>query len=311
VPVLKQIAEFKRFKGKNVVVHIPYQEMLSFPIRFNVHTGESIEAVMVRESEKFLPFSIEEAVIDYPSITSPSSNGYKATIVASRKERIEYYLTILKQSGLSAEVVDFSVSALSRLHNFLFFAPEDPIVLCNVGYTGSMIAIVHKDLILANRYIEWGTKSLIENLQQNFEHLDGKEKASLFLRKYGLLYENQKNRKQKNQSNGDPEIDNILKVIYQISTPHIEELIHECHQIMAYVRSEFSNPPFAAIYIYGLATVIENLDQYFEMRLGLPTKLVNPLLSSNFDANKNLSDITEGAPFALALGMALRSVTWL
>jgi Tfp pilus assembly PilM family ATPase len=174
-----------------------------------------------------------------------------------------------------------------------------------------MIAIVHKDLILANRYIEWGTKALIENLQQNFEHLDDKKKASLFLRKYGLLYENQKNRKQKNQSSGDPEIDNILKVIYQISTPHIEELIHECHQIMAYVRSEFSNPPFAAIYIYGLATVIQNIDQYFEMRLGIPTKLVNPLLSSNFGDNKSLSDITEGAPFALALGTAMRPVTWL
>jgi type IV pilus assembly protein PilM len=311
VPFLKQIAEHKGFKGKKVVVHIPSQEIFSFPIRFNVNAGESIEAVMLRESEKYLPFAIEEAAIDYPSISVPSPEGYTATIVASRKERIEHYLTILKQSGLSPEVVDFSVSALLRLHQFLFNVAEDPIVLCNVGYSESMIAIVHKDLILANRYIEWGTKALIENLQQNFEHLDDKKKASLFLRKYGLLYENQKNRKQKNQSSGDPEIDNILKVIYQISTPHIEELIHECHQIMAYVRSEFSNPPFAAIYIYGLATVIQNIDQYFEMRLGIPTKLVNPLLSSNFGDNKSLSDITEGAPFALALGTAMRPVTWL
>ena len=311
VSLLKQIAEHKGFKGKKVVVHIPPQEIISFPIRFSVHAGESLEAVMVRESEKFLPFSIEEAVIDYPSISPPSSENYSATIVASRKESIEHYLTVLKQSGLSAEVFDFGVSALLRLHHFLFTAAVDSIVLCNVGYTGSMIAIVHKDLILANRYIDWGTKALIENLQRNFKHLDDKKKASLFLKKYGLLYENQKNRKQESDPSNDPEIDNILKVIYQISTPHIEELIHECHQIMAYVRSEFSNPPFAAIYIYGLATVIENLDQYFEMRLGIPTKLVNPLLSSKFDANKNLSDITEGASFALALGTALRPITWL
>jgi type IV pilus assembly protein PilM len=311
VSILKQIAEYKGFKGKKVVLHIPPQEIFSFPISFNVNAGENLEAVMVRESEKYLPIAIEEAVIDYPSISSPSSDGYTATIVASRKEQIEHYLTVLKQSGLSGEVVDFGVSALFRLHNFLFSSAEDPIVLCNVGYTGSMIAIVHRDLILANRYIDWGTKALIENIQHNFEHLDDKKKASLFLKKYGLLYENKKNRKQKSESSGDPEIDNILKVIYQISTPHIEELIHECHQIMAYVRSEFSNPAFEAIYIYGLATVIENLDQYFEMRLGIPAKLVNPLLSSNFDDNKSLSDITEGAPFALALGMALRPVTWL
>ena len=309
--LLRQIAEYKGFNGKKVVVHIPSPEIVSFPVSFNVNAGESIEAVMVRESEKYLPFAIEVAVIDYPSISSPSSEGYTATIVASRKKRIEHYLTILKQSGLSAEVVDFSVSALLRLHHFLFNTPEDPIVLCNVGYTGSMIAIVHEDLILANRYIDWGTKVLIEHLQQNFEHLGDEKKANLFLKKYGLLYEKQKSQKQENESGGDPEIDNILKVIYQISTPHVEELIHECHQIMAYVRSEFSNPPFAAVYIYGLATMIENLDQYFEMRLGIPTKCVNPLLSSKFDDKKSLSDITEGAPFALALGAALRPVTWL
>jgi type IV pilus assembly protein PilM len=311
VPLLKQIAEYKGFRGKKIVVHIPSQEIISFPISFYVNAGESLEAVMVRESEKYLPFAIEEAVIDYPSISSSSSEDYTATIVASRKERIEHYLAVLKQSGLSCEVVDFGVSALLRLHHYLVSAAKDPFVLCNLGYTGSMIAIVHKDLILANRYIDWGTKALIENLQHNFEHLDDEKKAILFLKKYGLRHENKKHREQDNESRDDPELDNILKVIYQISTPHIEELIHECHQIMAYVRSEFSNPAFEAIYIYGSATVIENLDHYFQMRLDIPTKLVNPLSSSNFYDNKILSDTTEGAPFALALGLALRPVTWL
>jgi type IV pilus assembly protein PilM len=311
VPFLKQVAEHNGFKGKKVVFHVPSQEIISFPISFSVNTDESLEAVMVRESEKYLPFAIQEAVIDYASISTPSSEVYTATIVASRKERIEHYLTVLKRSGLSAEVMDFGVSALLRLHHFLYNAADDPIVLCNVGYTGSIITIVHKDLILANRSIDWGTKALVENLQHNFEHLDDKKKANLFLKKYGLLYENKKNRKQESDPSGDPEVDNILKVIYQISTPHIEELISECHQIIAYVRSEFSNPTFKAMYIYGLATEIENLDQYFKMRLGISTKLVNPLLSFNFCDNKSMSDITEGAPFALALGMALRPVTWL
>ena len=311
LPLLRQIAEYKGFKGKKVVIRIPSQEIISFPVSFKVHTGESLEAVMVRESEKYLPFAIEEAVIDYPSISSPSSDGYTATVVASRKERIEHFLTQLKKSGLSGEVIDFGVTALIRLHHFLFSAAEDPIVLCNVGHTETMIAIVHKDLILANRTIEWGTKALIENLQNNFEHLDDKNKAIVFLRKYGLLYENKENRKPQNQTDADPEIDSIRKVIYQISTPHIAELIQECHQIMAYVRSEYSNLPFSAIYIYGWAALIENIDRYFEKRIGIQTKLVNAQLNSNFAENQSVSDIIETAPFALALGAALRPVTWL
>jgi type IV pilus assembly protein PilM len=311
VPLLKQIAEHKGFKGKKVVAHIPSQEIFSFPISFNVNAGENLEAVMVHESEKYLPFAIAEAVIDYPSISSPSSEGYTATIVASRRQQIEHYLAVLKQSRLSAEVLDFEVSALLRLHYYLFNAAENPIILCNVGHSESLIAIAAKDEILAHRHIDWGTQALVENLQDNFEHLGDEKKARLFLKKYGLLYEKKRDPEKNSEPSDDPEMDNILKVIYQISTPHIEKLIHECHQIVAYVRSEISNPAFDTIYIYGLATVIENLDQYFEMRLGIPTKLVNPLLSSNFGDNKILPDSTEGASFALALGMALRPITWL
>jgi type IV pilus assembly protein PilM len=311
VSLLKQIAEHKMFKGKKVVAHIPSQEIFSFPISFKVNAGESLEAVMVRESEKHLPFAIQEAVIDYPSISSTSTEEYTATIVASRREQIEHYLAVLKQSGLTCEAIDFGVSALFRLHDYLFSVTEKPIVLCNVGYTESLIAIVAEEVILAHRYIDWGTQALVENLKDNFEHLNDEKKAILFLKKYGLLYENRRSRKQNSESSDDPEMDNILKVIYQISTPHIENLIHECHQIMAYVRSEISNPAFEAIYIYGLATVIENLDQYFETRLGFPTKLINPMMGSYLYDNNSLSDITEGAPFALALGMALRPVTWL
>ena len=311
VSLFKQVALQKMFKGKKVIAHIPYQEIFSFPINFSVNAGESLEAVIVRESEKYLPFAISEAVIDYPSISSPSVEDYTATIVASRRDKIEYYLDLLKKSGLNGETIDFGISALYRLHDHMFGVTENPIVLCNVGYTESMIAIVAQDVILAHRHVDWGTQALIENLQDNFEHLGDAKKASLFLKKYGLLYENRRNRQQNNEPSDDPEMDNILKVIYQISTPHIEKLIHECHQIMAYVRSEMSNPAFEGIYIYGWATIIENLDQYFETQLGIPTKLINPLLSSNFYNNKSLSDVTAGAPFALALGMALRPVTWL
>ena len=311
VPFLKQIVEHKGFKGKKVIAHLPYQEIFSFPISFNVSAGDSLEAVMVRESEKYLPFAIEEAVIDYPSISAPSSEGYTATIAAGRREQIEHYLAVLQKCGLSGEVIDFGVSALFRLHDYLFNIPENPIILCNVGHTESLIAIVTRDVILAHRHCDWGTQDLVENLRDNFEHLDNEKKARLFLQKYGLLYERKRHSEKNSESSDDPEMDNMLKVIYQISTPHIEKLIHECHQIMAYVRSEMSNPAFEAIYIYGLATVIENLDQYFEMRLSIPTKTVNPLLSANFYDNKILPDVTDGAPFALALGMALRQVAWL
>ena len=69
VPLFRKIAKDKRFRGKKAVVHMPFQNIFTFPIRFHASADENLEVHIVRESEKYMPFPIEEAVIDYPSIS--------------------------------------------------------------------------------------------------------------------------------------------------------------------------------------------------------------------------------------------------
>ena len=103
----------------------------------------------------------------------------------------------------------------------------------------------------------------------------------------------------------------MLRAVFQIITPYIEEVIHEFHKIIAYVRSEISNPIFEGIYLYGQGTRIRNLDRYIERRLNIPTKLVNPFTNATLSDKDIPTDTSEGALFALALGLALRKVPWL
>jgi type IV pilus assembly protein PilM len=313
VPLLREIAKYKRFRGKKAVVHMPSQKNFTFPIRFQASADEELEALIVRESEKYMPFPIEEAVIDYPSI-SPSSSGepdeYAATIVASRREHTEHYISMLKKAGLNAEVFDFSVSALLRLHHQLFKPTDNPIFLGNIGHTESQLSIVTKEDILAQRSIAWGIQSIVDQIQANFEHIGDDEKAGILLKKYGLLHEDREKSKIRLGPSDKAEMESMLKVFYQIISPHIEELILECHKIIAYVRSEVPNPNFEAIYMYGLANMIGNLDAYVEKRLQIPTKLVNPVRDRIFQNDGILAGVSEGAEFALALGLAMRKVTW-
>ena len=313
VPLFKEIARYKRFRGKKAVVHMPFQNIFTFPIRFHASADENLEALIVRESEKYMPFPIEEAVIDYPSISPLSTGGpdeYAATIVASRREHTEHYLTMLKKAGLKVEVFDFSVSALLRLHHQLFNPTENPIFLGNIGHTESQISIVTKEDILAQRTIAWGIQSIVDQIQANFEHIGDEDKAGSLLKKYGLLHEDQGKVEIQSDSSDKAEMESMLKVIYQIISPHIEELILECHKIIAYVRSEVPNPNFEAIYMYGLANMIGHLDAYVEKRLQIPTKFVNPVKDGIFQNDGILAGLSEGAEFALSLGLAMRKVTW-
>ena len=63
VPVLKEIAKNKRFRGKSVSIHLPAWQIYRFPITFEIAGDETLEDGMVRECRRHLSFPLEEAVI--------------------------------------------------------------------------------------------------------------------------------------------------------------------------------------------------------------------------------------------------------
>jgi type IV pilus assembly protein PilM len=314
VPLLKEISRNRQFLGKRVVVHFPSQNIFSFPIRFQVGNTETIEEVIIRESKERLPFPMEEAIIDYPSIVSlPSGEAseYKATIVTVHRDHMKQYLLMLKQAGLIVEAVDFGVSSLIRLHNHLYDAIRNPIILCNIGQTQSLLSIVTKDSILAQHNVAWGIQILLRRILTNLELSNEKDKAKILLIKYGLVHEDRESCNNGPDVTEDITTDNIRRAIYQIIASYMEELTHELHKIVGYVRSEERNVVFEGIYMYGQAPFIRCLDHYLERRLNSPTTLINPMTKVVLSDNSTLPDISEGAPFALALGLAMRKVPWL
>jgi Tfp pilus assembly PilM family ATPase len=103
----------------------------------------------------------------------------------------------------------------------------------------------------------------------------------------------------------------MYRAIYQIINPLIEELVHELHKVIGYARSGELATALEGIYIYGQGTSVRHLDSYLEKRLNLTAKLMNPLSKLALGNQGTLSDVSEGGAFGLALGLAMRKVTWL
>jgi len=85
-------------------------------------------------------------------------------------------------------------------------------------------------------------------------------------------------------------------------------LIQELYQTIGYVRSAMDAVRFKGIFLYGQACTINFLDQYLEKQLNIPTTCVNPMRKLTLADGISLSDPVEGAPFSLALGLAMRRV---
>jgi len=311
---LKAVSKDNRFSGRRVVLRIPPQFVFSFPLRFQLNAGEDLEEAILRESRDYLPFPMDEAVIDYPSIVSQSLEGvteYKTTIAAVRRDYIETYLLVLKKAGFIVEAVDFGVSALIRLHTYLHDPGQTPIILCNIGSRQSLLAVVTSDNIIAQIDINWGLENLLRTVLANLNVTGSEDRARIFLQKYGLLYEDRLQTQAKDATEEPGLEEDTLRVMYQIITPYVEELVYEFHKFIGYVRSEENNVVFDGIFLYGQAAFVRDLERYLEKRLRIPTRFVDIFMKADTPDTISQTEALERIPFALALGLAMRKVTWL
>jgi len=311
---LHMMAKNKALGGRRAVLHIPPQHVVSFPIRLKPGKAESLEQAIVRESAGYLPFPVEEAVIDYPSLAAVHSGDapeYKAIMIAVHKARIEKYVGLLKRVGFVPEAIDFQVSSLIRLHRHLGNGQPGPQILCHLGMTQTLLAVVTEESILAQRHVPTGLQLLLDKIEDNLALAQGKGGAKAMLQKYGLAYQDQQQRADRGPVVQSDETSRLQRAIYQILSPQIEQLLHELHKIVGYVRSEAPTSVFENLVVYGPGILICKLDDYLASRLSIPAQLLNPLQTIKLPGDGTPVDPSEGGPFALALGLALRKVAWL
>ncbi len=308
--LLEGIAEDPAFTGRTVVLSIPAIHLSIFPLLIQIGKQETLEDAILRESEKYLPFPVEEAVIDYACLTRESEGAadrYKATIVAARQGVVNNYLELLNRAGFVVSAVDFAVSALLRLHQSLYAMTANPVILCHIGPLRTLIAAVTADSIIIQSDVAWGSRQLVNRILSDIDLSGDRTSARVLLRKYGVGGEVLP----AGPAEGDPETADVGKTVARILVPHIDEIQYELHKIISYVRAEKQSPVFDGLFLYGRAADVRYLDRYLEKRMDMPAVLVDPLASMAPDRDEVLPNNTAAGAFAFALGLAMRRMPWL
>lgn len=316
IPVLKRVGKSRKFKGRQVNLHLPERHMNCFLVSFDLGADENIEDAIARECRRSLSFPLEEAVVDYASLMeSPQKKRrFKAALVAVRRETVEAYLALTRKAGLSVGVIDLQLSSLLRLHQYLYKLSNHPVVLCNVDDTTTLLSVVTKQRILAQRQIHWGIQPIKRRLTANLELSEDDDQAADMLSRYGLMHEKLTSATGKPPAGQADEDDSdlvVYRTLFRLLSPYVEELIHELYQITGYVRSEMETAQFEEIVLYGWASGFNYLDQYIQKRLNIPTKAVNPMVKLSWRMDSADLEDAAGSPFGPALGLALRNVSWL
>jgi len=312
VDALKTVRSCGLFKGRRVVFNLPLQDLSFFPVHFPFNPQEDPEEGILREAAKFLSYPPDEAMIDYPSLFQ-NQGTFHATVVAARRQVVDRWLVILRQAGFTAEVMDFYVASLIRLHQRLFAPTERADILCHLGRTCIMLAVISSEGILSISEISWGVQLLREKIETNLALPVGGPEAVKLLSAYGLGYMERGNipEEMADDMRLDDDARNIYRAIFQIISPTVNGLAYECHNTIGYVRSVRENVGFGTVYLYGLAGLISHLDRYLEEQVEIPVHLVD--LKAHLDVGGSKGPILLSGEISPApvLGLAMRELPWL
>ena len=212
----------------------------------------------------------------------------------------------MEKTGFIVEALEYGVCSLIRLHSYLHTIESEPVILCHIGRKNSIITVANRESILGQRTISFGFDAISDRIASNFGLSGNLRGIVSLLKKYGLAFdqETKTDRKKEGENSG------VYRAFYQVITPRVDEMIHEVHKLVSYVRAEGQNPAFKAIYFYGYGALINGLEAYVEKRMNIPVKSSDPFSGINPGKEAAVDEIPQGAPVALMMGLALRKVPW-
>lgn len=294
---LHKLLSAARIKGKQAIVTLPSSQITSTPIKFNVREGESIDRAILREAPNYLPFSLEDEVIDY--LTLPLSDQLaqlSVLLIAARRGDIMGYLELLTQMGLEAIAIEPRYCSLFRTIKWIKEGSLDNQFIFYLDENNTIVMVLIDEKIFIVREISWGLKMIKDKIEKELGL--GGNKIETILQQYDT--ESEPSNKHNHKKIGPLDAREFRQILHEVITPPLEELCQEIQKVLSYCVSMFQQRVVIDhALLFGKAMEINSLDQFIQQRIGIGIETLK-------DTAKTKKMLAPYPLFETALGLALR-----
>jgi len=271
--------------GHSVIV-----KRISLPIMSEGELAESIRW----EAEQYIPFDIEDVNLDYKILEGSSLAGdgnMDVLLAAAKKEKINDYVAVVDQAGLSVATVDIAAFAIQNAFEANYdFEPSQVIALVDIGAAVSCISVLFGGTSVYWRDISIGGNQYTDAIQKELNlSADEAEQVKRGEEIDGIPYER---------------VLPILSAVNEDVGTEIQKTLDFFKQISA------TDQPLDRLYLSGGASQVVQITEALGERLDSQVELLNPfrkITSGGRDAGEDLlTDMS--ATGSVAVGLALRKV---
>ncbi|RDI94712.1 type IV pilus assembly protein PilM [Meiothermus sp. QL-1] len=310
---LKEMLAEMRTRKRYVVTATSNLAVITRTLQVPKMPPKQLEEAVRWEAERYIPFPIDEVVLDYapldPLESVPDGEQIDVVVGAARQETVASLVETLKTAGLEPVVIDVKPFAgLRTLEARLRATDREPITLfLEIGAESSALVLTRGERLLLNRVLNLSGKDFTETIAKAF-NLDAMA-AEEAKKNYGLATIPTEDEDLLLDFDAERERFNPARM-YDAVRPVLVELTTELRRSLEFFRVQVGDLGVDQGFVAGGGSKLRSLVPLLADTLGIPLEVADPWQGIQIDKSRfDLEYLRSLAPeFTVPVGLALRGV---
>jgi type IV pilus assembly protein PilM len=287
---LTAIVEDNDLKWDQLIVGLPGQLVSSRLITLPFGNKKKIDQTIEFELENYIPFELDDVVVDYNIIRSTKDES-KVLVMYAPKGQFVKYLTLLENANVDPRIVCVEGVELVNLVNLGMVPPEGVYSLVDIGHKKTTVTICKGKSLVYTRTIMLGgwhiTNSIAKRLNVSYEEA---EKLKIEMGQINV---------------DDPTgLDDLTRNVLGAIKSAVDDIVLHLKQTFFSYQDE-EHEAVAGIYLSGGTSRLPGIDRYISVKIKQNVAFLDCL---EFHFSRLLASEVHLQLIPQALALALRAV---
>lgn len=258
-------------RQKQVAIAIAGHSVIIKKVTVPKMTPEELEAQIPWEAEHHIPFSKDDVYIDHQVLNPNTPQGQmELLLVAAKKEVVGDYEAAAREAQLDPVIVDVAAFTVQNAYDLNYdTAPNDTVVLINVGAAISNINILSNGVSAFTRDVTIGGNAFTEEIQKQLNV--GYDEAEAY--KVG-------------GAGGSEAHEVVPQEVERILEQVSDVIAGEFQRSLDFFLATASDANISKVYLAGGSAKIPALHRAIEDRSRLAVEVLNPFKKLQIDENR-------------------------
>ncbi len=286
IDAIKEAFATSKAKAKDVCSSLVGSGVIIKNLTIAVNNKKELNDQVLWEAEQYIPFDINDVVVDFQVIKEAKTNEFEVIIVAVKNDFLDQYVAVIEDSNLVPSVMDVEVFALQNCFESNYTIPtNEAVLIADIGAMSTKVTICSDGAPLFTKDAPYGGLTVTQEIQRELKLPTLVDAEALKVS------------------------ENLPQEVAEIVSRMSNVLGTELKKSIDFYNASTLGPPVSSIYLSGGGSRATNLLRTIEEYVSLPVLLVNPFERIQGDPKKMSQEYLDSiAPEAvIPIGLAIRA----